>query len=117
LLQAAQPSSEVGAVDEQAPAGWRAERIGEHLGDRPLNELFLHVFDARPRATQWLILASMHEPFADWHMAGTLVAKLHELDLDVPASFVPAILEDQRHRAANKIVVHYFDRVPDVSAF
>lgn len=85
--------------------------------DRPLDELFLHVFDARPRATQWLIFASMHEPFADWHVAGTLVAKLHELDLHVPASFVPAILEDQRHRAANKIVVHYFDRVPEVSAF
>lgn len=85
--------------------------------DRPLRELFLHVFVASGRSQDKLLYASLHEPQRDWTDPQTLIDKLVELQVAVPDSFVPAIVADQRAGAGNKIVVHYFDRPPDVTLF
>ena len=80
--------------------------------DHPLDELFLHVFDANSHDGDSVVFASLYEPYADWRNPRTLVNKLEALNLVVPRSLLPAIVKDQRRRARNKIVQHYFGWAP-----
>jgi len=92
-------------------ANGRAVRVTAGY-DRPLDELFLHVFDANSHDGDSVVFASLYEPYADWRNPRTLVNKLEELNVAVPRTLLPAIVKDQRRRARNKIVQHDFGRAP-----
>jgi hypothetical protein len=85
--------------------------------DRPLDDLFLTVFDLSADGDDELLFTSLVDKQHDWADPAILLASLARLRLPVPATFLAAILEDQRLRAGNKIVVHHFDRPPQVMVF
>jgi hypothetical protein len=88
--------------------------------DRPLDEFFLQILRAAPgddAAPDEFVYTSLYEPGGDWSDPQTLGARLAELRIAPPASFLPAILEDRRQRIGNRLAVHHFDRAPEVEDF
>ncbi|HEU0201089.1 MAG TPA: hypothetical protein VFR86_11705 [Burkholderiaceae bacterium] len=85
--------------------------------DRPLDDLFLTVFDLSADGDDEGLFTSLLDTRHDWADPAILLASLARLRLQVPATFLAAILEDQRLRAGNKIVIHHVNRPPQVMVF
>lgn len=84
--------------------------------DRPLKKLFLQVLSdgSDPQADEAVLYSSLHEPHRDWRSVGTLTEVLAELDLTVPAGMLDAVRGDQALNVGNRMVVHHFDRLPEL---
>lgn len=84
--------------------------------DRPQRELFLQVLsgDGGPEAEEPVLYSSLHEPQRDWRRVDTLIEALAELGLVVPASMLDAVRRDQDLNVGNRMVVHHFDRPPEL---
>ena len=98
--------------------GRRVRVVGGY--DRPLDEFFLQILLAPladDPAQQEFLFTSLCEPGGDWSDPQTLTARLAELCIAPPASFLPAILEDRRRRIGNRLAVHHFDRAPEIDDF
>ncbi len=95
--------------------GRRVRVVGGY--DRPLDEYFLQILLAPladDTAQEDFVYTSLCEPGDDWSDSETLAARLAELRIDPPASFLPAIIEDRRRQIGNRLALHYFDREPEV---
>lgn len=88
--------------------------------DRPLDEFFqqiLRAVNGDDAAQEEFVFASVGEPGSDWSDPQTLSARLAELHIDPPPSFLPAILDDRRRQIGNRLAVHHFDRAPEIEDF
>lgn len=84
--------------------------------DRPQRELFLQVFSdgGDPKAEEPVLYSSLHEPQRNWRSIDTLIEALAELGLVVPTSMLDAVRRDQQLNVGNRMVVHHFDRAPEL---
>lgn len=85
--------------------------------DRPTKEVFLEVVvddidDAA--ADEAPLYSSLAAPQRDWTDVRTLARVLDELGLMVPAGLIDAVRGDQLANTGNRVVVHHFDREPEV---
>lgn len=88
--------------------------------DRPLDEFFLQILHAvtgDDAAQDEFAYTSLDEPGGNWSDPQTLGTRLAELGIDPPASFLPAILEDQLRQTGNRLAIHHFDRAPEIEDF
>ena len=95
--------------------GRRVRVVGGY--DRPLDEFFLQILLAPladDRAQEEFVYTSLCEPDDDWSDPETLTARLAELRIDPPATFLPAIVDDRRRQVGNRLARHHFDREPEV---
>jgi hypothetical protein len=82
--------------------------------DRPLRELFVNVYHGADDGGEETLYSSIRDPARDWADPWTVLARLAELHIAVPATLLRALVEDQREEAGNKLVFHYFERPPEV---
>jgi hypothetical protein len=95
--------------------GRRVRVVGGY--DRPLDEFFLQILvavAADDAVQDEFAYTSLCEPGGDWSDPETLAARLAEMRIDPPASFLPAILDDRRLQVGNRLALHHFDREPEV---
>lgn len=88
--------------------------------DRPLDEFFLQILLAATEdetEQDEFVYTSLCEPSDDWSDPQALSARLAELRIDPPSSFLPAILEDRRRQIGNRLAIHHFDREPEIEDF
>lgn len=84
--------------------------------DRPTKELFLQVLpdDGDTQDDEVILYTSLHEPQRDWRDLDTLNEVVAELGLSLPPGLLDAVRSDQASNAGNRIVVHHFDRPPEL---
>lgn len=88
--------------------------------DRPLDEFFLQILRAaadNDAAQDEFVFTSLGEPGGDWSDPQTLTARLAELRIAPPVSFLPAILDDRCRQIGNRLAIHHFDRAPEIEDF
>lgn len=84
--------------------------------DRPTKEFFLQVLaeDDDTQAEEVVVYSSLHDPQRAWRAFQTLNEVVAELGLNLPPGLLDAVNHDQAMNAGNRIVVHRFDRPPEL---
>ena len=87
--------------------------------DRPLDEFFLQILVAPSDddAEDEFVYMSLCESGTDWTELQALTDRLAVLNIEPPATFLPAILEDRRRQIGNRLAFHHFDRDPEIRDF